>query len=425
MHRYTGFVGLLVALLAISSLAAFSAPLAAQDDVIIIDHEDVVWDVTFSPDGSILASCDEQGMVMLWDVATGAAEVFEAHEKPVLSLAFSPDGSMLATGSKDDTVVLWDLATGEALHVLEMKDNVNSVAFNSDGSMLAAGSKDEKVWLWDTETGNLLIKLGGHKDAVNAVAFSPDDEFIASAGGTGKIHIWDALTGEELKVLEGHEGAVTDLVFGTLADAEAYFLLSGSDDKTLGVWSLETDDNLLFEVHERGVTALAVNAAMTIIASASGDHTIKLWDFTDVGEPVALAVLEGHTWVVNAVAFSPDGALLASAAGDNTVRVWDLASLDIELPTSAVPSDSVEEVSVDLDTAAETYAANCAACHGADGQGSAAPALVANDALADAGEVGVRAIVTDGVDGTSMPSFGARLSEPEINGLVALLLSWQ
>jgi WD40 repeat protein len=60
-----------------------------------------------------------------------------------------------------------------------------------------------------------------------------------------------------------------------------------------------------------------------MMASASDDETVQLWD-TATG--AALQTLEGHTWYVRAVAFSPDGKMVVSASDYRTVRLWDTAT---------------------------------------------------------------------------------------------------
>ena len=73
--------------------------------------------------------------------------------------------------------------------------------------------------------------------------------------------------------------------------------------------------------HSDYVRAVAISADGRILASGSGDETIKLWD-VDTGAEVA--TLEGHRGQVFSVAFAPAGRRLASASEDQTIRIWDL-----------------------------------------------------------------------------------------------------
>ena len=70
------------------------------------------------------------------------------------------------------------------------------------------------------------------------------------------------------------------------------------------------------------VDAVAWHPHRNLLASAGGDHTVRLWD---VGAHRQLAVLTGHSSGVRTVAWSPDGTTLASAGSDHRVRVWSQA----------------------------------------------------------------------------------------------------
>src|SRR6478609_9676151 len=83
----------------------------------------------------------------------------------------------------------------------------------------------------------------------------------------------------------------------------------------------KTEPDAVFEGHTAPIAALAVSPDGATLASASWDHTVRLWPLAG-GAP---RVLEGHTQNVNGVAFAPDGRSLVSAGYDQSVRIWPLA----------------------------------------------------------------------------------------------------
>ena len=173
-------------------------------------HRKEVRCVSFSPDGQTLASGGTAGIVRLWDVASGKKkDVLYCHKDSILALRFSPDGRILATGSRDRTVRLLDLSSRQPLAQMRSHSNtVGDVAFSPDGAMLASSSLDHTVKLWDVASQELRVTLRGHSHWVNSVAFSPDGKTVASASVDGTIILWDVtpvppMTAEEASRLVG------------------------------------------------------------------------------------------------------------------------------------------------------------------------------------------------------------------------------
>src|SRR5262249_28622188 len=132
----------------------------------------------------------------VWNAATGRL-LFSpgGHEGHVNSIVFSPDGKLLATAGEDGVIKVRNAATGEELRSLRGHTApINELAFTADGTRLPSASRDQTVRPWDPATGRALLTLRDHTQGVSCLAFGPDGHFLATAtaGPNPTVKLYDA-----------------------------------------------------------------------------------------------------------------------------------------------------------------------------------------------------------------------------------------
>jgi WD40 repeat protein len=158
----------------------------------------LVWCMCFSPDGKKLA-CGTYDDIRVYDVDSGTLILgpLRGHQESVFDVLWSRDGSRLFSASVDKTIRCWNSDTGEQIgHPWTGHTTwIRSLSLSPDGSILASACWDNTVRFWDTTTGNPIGQLLQHDEGVRAVRFSPSGESVASAGwdhwdASGRIFFW-------------------------------------------------------------------------------------------------------------------------------------------------------------------------------------------------------------------------------------------
>ncbi|QNH58426.1 AAA-like domain-containing protein [Limnospira indica] len=291
----------------------------------IVAHQNLIWRVTFSPDGQYIATSSNDRTIRLWDISGNLLRVFEGHAGDIFDVAFSPDGQFLASASLDKTAKVWTL-DGNLVTTLNLHENgVRAIAFSPDGQTIGTASQDKTAQLWRRgdqgwTDAYLYLTLTGHDDAVEAIAFSPDGQNIATSSKDHTVKLW-GIDGSLVNTFRGHQNPVWDVVFSP----DGKTIVSGSNDGTAKVWGLDGSLITTLPSQEGWVWSVAISPPDSIIrrlgiafATADLANNIKLWDI----DGNLLYTLEGHEQQVWNVSFSPDGKTLASVSNDNSLRLW-------------------------------------------------------------------------------------------------------
>ncbi len=297
-------------------------------------HGAPIWNVTFSPDGKLLATGGADRLIRLWDVAGGQVRrQFPGHDSDVTALAISRDGKILASGSKDETVRLWDVVQGKPRFVLAGHDGeVSAVALSPDGKLLASGGADRVLALWEVASGKLLKTLPGHTGRITTLSFSPDGAWLASGSMDTSVKLWDVRNRQYRATFQGHTSAVTSVAFAS----DNLTIASGSVDRTVKLWDIfhRKELNALLG-HTRPVVTVKFSADGRYLASGSNNGMVKLWNVKTGKEDASFQEKSEHVcdW-----AFSPDGKLLACGTRDGEVMLRDMTGQrDFSTPWKQIP----------------------------------------------------------------------------------------
>lgn len=267
--------------------------------------------IALSADGRYALSGGADRQFKLWQVETGQClYTFRGHQGDVTALAFSPDGSYVVSGSADKTLKLWNVTSTSLVHTFDGLRTRQLTYQNAVDKMLERLSISTKKLLSGPNSGG----ASGHQGAVLAVDFSANRRYILSGSADKTIKLWDVETGRCLQTFKAHKQPVFAVQFSP--DWQRF--LSVSQDQTVRVWDVATGRvvQTLQGFHDLLAAVFSPDGQQILTAGSM----VRLWD-VDSGEVVK--TLAGHSSRVTSVAFV-DADLVLSGGEDRLLRLWEV-----------------------------------------------------------------------------------------------------
>ena len=245
---------------------------------VINAHGFVYRAIDVSPEEKWLAACADLNYIQLFDITQpGSAPVqLKGHKGLVWTASFTPDNKGLVSAGADSSVIYWDIDAKKPNVVYKGKSRIKHIEINPKGNYIVVGNEKGQVILLNRNKNYEENVIVDHKGKiVHSVAFSSDGNFVVSGDETGIVKVYSLAENKLVAVLADHKARINDIEF--------------------------TVDNKL-------------------MATASFDGTVRLWDFNNLNEEPL--IFRDHDMWVWSVGFSHDGNKLFAGCVDNLIRVW-------------------------------------------------------------------------------------------------------
>ncbi|MCA9212650.1 MAG: protein kinase [Planctomycetales bacterium] len=320
--------------------------------MVLEGHTKQVNSVAYSPDGEILLSASDDGLINIWSANSGTLiTTLRSHKSDVNEVHFSPDGKWFASCGGDG-VKIWDGVSFEELHTIQgFESEVACLAISSDGKLIATGcrfdgkrhaSDYESVALWEAETWQRKLGIAGFRNHVHSVDFSPRGDFLAIASSEDVV-LCDVDSGQTYQRLKGHNKTVYCVRYST----DGSVLVSSAVGSAI-VWDLATwlPKNVVPGKSGGTFFSIAISPDARSFATGNNNGMVELWDVGN-GEKLSSRLTNTDTdslGFVMSLAFDPKGARIACGSRPSVVRVFDAARHPDVLATFEIPDPTVQVV---------------------------------------------------------------------------------
>jgi WD40 repeat protein/tetratricopeptide (TPR) repeat protein len=270
--------------------------------------------VGFSPD-NFPVSLDEN-LLKFWNSDGTVKKSLELSDR-MDNVSFSPDGKVIALMGTQVTTKLWN-STEKLLNTFELNSSFPEVS--PDSKLMVTVDRNNTAKLWRTD-GTLIGNLPGHKTRITKVIFSPNSRLVATVSQDNIAKLWHH-DGKLIGTLQGHTKKISEVIFSP----DSQLIATVSLDDTVKLWNR---DGLLIQTIEKSIGRLSRSTSSDeiqvrfspdsqMLFVPSNYNDVQLWDRNGK----VIHTLKGNQGQVNRAIFSPNSQIIATTSSDYKVKLW-------------------------------------------------------------------------------------------------------
>ncbi|XP_038878701.1 transcriptional corepressor LEUNIG_HOMOLOG-like isoform X3 [Benincasa hispida] len=239
------------------------------------EHSQWITEVCFSPRTLKVATSSADRTVKVWDVDNHGQSLrtFTGHSTGVTSLDFHPSkDDLICSSDISSEIRYWSIKNGSCVGIF--KGGATKLRFQPNNGRMLAAAVGNVVSIIDVET-QVCIKLQGHKSQIHSVCWDPSGEYLASTSDD-VAKVWKFGSGSKgdcIRELNCNGNTFHTCVFHP---TNTSVLIIGSHE-SLELWDMTKNKTRTLHAHEKLVSALAASNVTGLVASASHDNCVKLW----------------------------------------------------------------------------------------------------------------------------------------------------